>query len=558
MVKGDYSDREGDLSGGGVLAADPVRLQWRSGRRVKGISGAPSYTTPRPCSILAAVTPGRRWLLLGCLLLGALAVRGYRVDLPGLTSDEAFSWRITQYSVGEMVTRLATDVHPPLYFLLLKGWMRLAGDSITSLRGLSILFGVSAVLVAAWLGRVVLDWMPAARGAAALHVVPALLAALHAGQVAAARNVRMYSLGVVLAGATAVALARALGVSSRFTRAWLAYGALAAAFTSTHYYALFTVASQGAFVLGLAVVRFRQGRRDEGRRLAVGLLSAGLVALVLLSPWLRAFVAQTEGVRSSYWISPVTVAGLDRALVSSLTGLPEPHALGRILALLLLATAVHTVRRMPLAGIFLATQALGPWILSVGLSVFGGRPIFLERYLVFAQLPLLVLLGLVAAPPLSRGSRLLAWVPPVVLAASLVQAVALFPKAPSAAQQAAAFLVERIQPGDLVLTESPRALNRLRYWMKQAGGRPDNDVRCLLSRTAREGDRFSHVASIEVRDLVWDDELAGIGARRLWQARDSQYPPVPVPDWSRTAFRAFAGGDGSHYTLVRSVRERDD
>jgi len=37
------------------------------------------------------------------------------------------------------------DVHPPLYFLLLHGWMRLAGDSVLALRLPSLWMGLIAL-----------------------------------------------------------------------------------------------------------------------------------------------------------------------------------------------------------------------------------------------------------------------------------------------------------------------------------------------------------------------------------------------------------------------------
>ncbi len=40
------------------------------------------------------------------------------------------------------------DVHPPLYYVLLKVWERVFGESLWAVRGLSVLFGAAAVLVA--------------------------------------------------------------------------------------------------------------------------------------------------------------------------------------------------------------------------------------------------------------------------------------------------------------------------------------------------------------------------------------------------------------------------
>jgi hypothetical protein len=192
--------------------------------------------------------------------------------------------------------------------------------------------------------------------------------------------------------------------------------------------------------------------------------------------------------------------------------------------------------------------------LAVGLSILGSRSIFLERYLVFAQFSLLVLLGLAVPSTASRRLRALALLPGLVLTAGLVQSVARYPRSASAAAQAAPFLMERRQAGDLVLVDSPRALNRLLYWTSRSRADAPT-VKCLLPEGPARGDRFSHLASLRVEDTLTEERVPAMAVRRLWQARDSKYAPEPIPGWSRTALRTFEGGDGSWYTLTRAVRE---
>lgn len=51
-----------------------------------------------------------------------------------------------------MVQSAAADVHPPLYFAALHYWIVLAGDSVLSVRFLSVIFGVLAIPTAYLLG----------------------------------------------------------------------------------------------------------------------------------------------------------------------------------------------------------------------------------------------------------------------------------------------------------------------------------------------------------------------------------------------------------------------
>lgn len=86
------------------------------------------------------------WLAAILLLMAvALFVRCYRLALPVLSVDEAFSWRLAQYAPADLIRRTAADVHPPLYYLLLKVWLAVAGDSPGSLRGFSVLWSVLTI-----------------------------------------------------------------------------------------------------------------------------------------------------------------------------------------------------------------------------------------------------------------------------------------------------------------------------------------------------------------------------------------------------------------------------
>ena len=157
-------------------------------------------------------TSGRAVLGLALVLVLGAALRIDRLGLEELTTDEAFSWRMTTHAPSDIVARTATDVHPPLYYLVLEAWTSVAGESPAALRGLSLLLGLAAVVLA-YLLYVEVDrhggggGTPAGRWGA---VVAALLVAVHADQVGHSRHVRMYALGAALAGLTAWLVLRAL------------------------------------------------------------------------------------------------------------------------------------------------------------------------------------------------------------------------------------------------------------------------------------------------------------------------------------------------------------
>jgi len=97
-----------------------------------------------------------RWMAWpgAALLLLALAfgLRVYRLDGPSLWYDEAFSIALARSGVWQPL-----EAHPPLFYLILRLWMALAGSSEFSARFLSVGMGVLTVALfgaaAARLGR---------------------------------------------------------------------------------------------------------------------------------------------------------------------------------------------------------------------------------------------------------------------------------------------------------------------------------------------------------------------------------------------------------------------
>jgi hypothetical protein len=139
-----------------------------------------------------------------------------------------------------------------------------------------------------------------------------------------------------------------------------------------------------------------------------------------------------------------------------------------------------------------------------------------------------------------------------MIAYGLGSAVSRYPSAPSGTELAVASLARHDLAQDVVVTTSPRALNRFRFYAAVVGLRVDS--KCILSRTGAGDERFSHIASIEPSDVVWDDQVPQLTARRLWRVdpRDES----PLPGWNLVSTRIFDGGDGSRVLLARFARPK--
>lgn len=80
------------------------------------------------------------------ILLGVCALSLSQITRDSLWDDEAWSaWAAGAPRLSIVLERVQADVHPPLYFLLLHGWMRVAGDSVLALRLPSLWMGLIAL-----------------------------------------------------------------------------------------------------------------------------------------------------------------------------------------------------------------------------------------------------------------------------------------------------------------------------------------------------------------------------------------------------------------------------
>ncbi len=366
---------------------------------------------PRPVRPPAA----RRWLIAWTLV--AAALRAYDLAGQSLWSDEDITLDRARTALGALLAGLPGE-QAPLYFVVVRAWTRLAGESDLALRFPSLLAGVAGVPLAFAVARRLTD-RPTALAAGALAATSPFL-------VSYGQEARMYALLFAL-GLAALAAALAADDAGRpACGRWLACGALTAATVYTHYYGLLVAAVLAAW--GAPAVR-------SGGRRGRGWLLAGATAAALFAPWLpRALaVAEHPGWREPVppWRVPDLVAvawsaqtgvtagrtpdaaavaatalavallaiGVGGWIVAARGGAPSSRRRGarRALAWLVAMTAVAAavVLRTPDVHPRYLVPLLGAWQLGVAA---GGRALA-RRFGPAGWLPLAALVAL-AVPPL--------------------------------------------------------------------------------------------------------------------------------------------------------------
>ena len=152
---------------------------------------------------------------IAVVLAGAFWLRVYLLDHQSFWSDEGATAYMTGRGLGEILAASAADIHPPLYYLLVAVWAKLAGTSEFALRFPSVVTGVLVVGLTYWLGRRCLGLLPGLLGS--------IFAAGSGLLIYYSQEARMYELMACL-GLAMVALAVALAGIGQARRAGLTAG----------------------------------------------------------------------------------------------------------------------------------------------------------------------------------------------------------------------------------------------------------------------------------------------------------------------------------------------
>jgi len=404
-------------------------------------------------------------LLLFIIVVG-IGLRSYQLTSRSLWFDEAFSWRLVQFSYSEMIARDATDVHPPLYYILLKAWSTIFATSLLSLRSFSIFFAALTLLAT------YLFTSQSFRSPPAGLLATALLA-LAGWQIQFAWEARMYTLGTALLLLSSWQLI--LAIRTRKLTNWILYALLTSALSYVHYYAFFSIAAQFIFIAGYILV-VTKGRIGEilQSRLAWQSIGALVLLILLFIPWLPTFLAQNSQVQQSYWIPGIggwSIPDTFYRMFAPTPGIPSHTGLGWItLAILPIASTfiglillVSTNNQGKIssphssdASWLVFCSATVPFALSILLS-FIGQSLYQDRFFVFAHLFIIIALAVLLTRLPLKTLRITTIV--LALTASLVAYISYWQQmsitTKPGARAATTAIVERLNNNEPIVVSSP-------------------------------------------------------------------------------------------------------
>ncbi len=257
------------------------------------------------------------------VLILALA---FVIRLAGIASrpiwyDEAFSVLLAEQGPSAILSgTLAADVdssaaeeHPPAYYFMLWGWIHFFGNSLISVRILSVVPSLGIILCIHQIARHLFG--PSAA------LTAAFLSAILPFQIHYGQEIRMYVF---------LTFWLCLATYALLKRQWILFSIAAALAQYTHNLAAF-------YLIALAFTPIFQKDWKTLRSLTL----AGFAAIILYSPWLIQLPAQISKVTSSFWIEKPGIEKLFTLFLIYLPNLPLPNDL--LLPALLLATLTVTL-----------------------------------------------------------------------------------------------------------------------------------------------------------------------------------------------------------------------
>ena len=318
--------------------------------------------------------PRTDYIFVGVALLIFAGLALWNISGASIWFDEAFSAYIIQYNILDIARYTATDVHPPFYYWILKGWVSIFGESELGLRSMSVFFGA----VAAVFGFLLVRRKFGRRAA----IVGLFILALSPLFIRYSQEARMYTLAAALVLAATYVMIRAIETKSR--KLWVLYGVLVSLGMWTHY---FTALAWIAHWVWRYIVTRKSGAR--GKALAKKFfdknwLTAYIVAVALYLPWLPAMAIQLFVIQSGgFWIRQV---GLDS--VSTYFG-----------------TLVYFLEHDQVTGwSSLGLLAIGVLTAVLGVRVYrSGNAVFKRNYMLLFSLAAVppILLYVASMPPLT-------------------------------------------------------------------------------------------------------------------------------------------------------------
>ena len=331
----------------------------------------------------------RSSVVLTMLVLLLVVLRFWRITSYSLWGGEAFTMIGVQQSWRGMFAYIVADVvHPPLFYVLLRLWIAIGGDSLLWLKLFPVLTGVAVVVPFLLLCRELSFGLPETN-------LALLMVAVNGYLIHYAQELRMYSLLTFLAVCSFWLFVRLYNSPQPATGQLLVLTAVNLLAIYTHYYGWVVVGVEFFFLL----VWQRQ------RAAAFGL--SVLFLFICFAPWAYLVVQEARAIgglaQNLDWIPRPGVSNLLNLYVT-LNG-PLGNRYIRLLGLMLfglpllfwgwevLRPGFRQCKDVPVRFSWLALLAFVPVTALFLVSQWTEQAVWIDRYFIFIAIPYMMLVA---------------------------------------------------------------------------------------------------------------------------------------------------------------------
>jgi mannosyltransferase len=318
--------------------------------------------------------------------------------------DEAYSILLAKQPVMNLIHLTSMDTHPPLYYLLLKGWATLFGWSELALRSLSVVAMGGAVV----LGGLLVKRMFGVRAA----IVSLPFAALSPFLLRYGFEIRMYALASLIGIAATYTLVVALETRDR-ARQWKLYTLYAVLVAIGVYTLYYTVLLWIAHFIWLSWRAYQEKKPI----IKSPWFAAFAGSVLLFLPWLPMFASQVGNGALAAISQQVTLDNLSGIVSFAFLYMPAWELDGYttvIVLFVIFVIGVLTTKAFKAASkkersylVLLASYTVVPIMLIALLSLV--RPMYVERYISHVLMGGLLFIGVGAAYATRKASPVMSF-----------------------------------------------------------------------------------------------------------------------------------------------------
>ena len=281
--------------------------------------------------------------------------------------DEAYSVGLVRQPWGNLFISAINDVHPILYYVLLKLYSLIFGDSVIALR----IFSVIPVVILAIFSFVKIRKEFGDRVSFYFNLLLLILpVTMHYGS-----QIRMYSLAMLFVVITAVYAY--LAYKNNKKKDWVIFAIASICSAYTHYFALFTIGIINILLLFFII--------KEKKELKKRWFIYAVIQIILYIPGILIFLLQATRVAGGFWISvnypDIITQIIEFFFLDSInSGLPSIFGLFIVIYMILRVHKLYLEDRKKIRPVTIALTTAGLVIL-VTLLISFVRAVFIPRYM---------------------------------------------------------------------------------------------------------------------------------------------------------------------------------